>query len=75
MTEFEYLIYYLLDVTFLKVNITYKCYKMAFKQVLYTTYLGKIYVSKITTFLIRNLNMLYFTDFKTVYSILEIYIL
>ena len=25
MIEFEYLIYYLLDVTFLKVNITYKC--------------------------------------------------
>ena len=28
MTEFEYLIYYLLDVQFLKVNITYKVIKM-----------------------------------------------
>ena len=31
LTEFEYLIYYLLDVKFLKVNITYKYLKKAFK--------------------------------------------
>ena len=27
MIEFEYLIYYLLDITFFNVNITYKCLK------------------------------------------------
>ena len=30
MTEIEYLIYFLLGVTFLKVNITYKCLQKGF---------------------------------------------
>ena len=45
---------------------------MLLKQLLYKKYIGKIYVSNnISTFPIRNLNMLYFTYYKTVFSILE----
>ena len=58
--------------TFLKEILLTSIKKRLLKQVLNKKYIGKIYVSnKISTFSIRNLNMLYFTEFKTIFSILE----